>query len=157
MPVVMVDAWITGHPSGHVYDTIADFARYPELVDTVRSVQVGPAAPDGSVISSWSVLFRNGILRWREVDWFDREALCIRFEQTEGEFDVFRGDWRLEPEDDGVRLIFRAEFDFGVESLAPILNPVATRVLTESMRTILLGLFGQDAVHFPTAAAVSGA
>ncbi|MEQ4305047.1 SRPBCC family protein [Plantactinospora sp. B6F1] len=148
MPLVIVDAQITGHRVEQVYDTVADFARYPELVDTVRSVEVDPPEPDGSVASTWSVLFRNGILRWREVDRFDRDALRIWFEQTEGEFDVFRGEWSLKPDRDVVRLLFQAEFDFGVASLAPIIDPVATRVLTESMQTILRGLFGPDSVRF---------
>jgi ribosome-associated toxin RatA of RatAB toxin-antitoxin module len=157
MPEVIVTALVAGHTAGEVYDTISDFARYPELVDTVRSVQVGSPLPDGSVPSDWSVRFRNGILRWSEVDWFDRQALRIHFEQTDGEFDVFRGDWVLDDRGGaGVRLSFRAEFDFGVASLAPIIDPVAVRVLTESMRTILVGLFGPAAVDFSPTAPAAG-
>ena len=148
MPLVIVAARITGHSIEGVYDRVADFARYPELVETVRSVEVGPAAADGSVSSSWSVVFRNGVLRWREKDWFDRERLVIRFEQTEGEFDVFHGDWRMGSGPDGIHLRFQADFDFGVASLAPIIDPVAIRVLTESMQTILTGLFGPESVRF---------
>jgi ribosome-associated toxin RatA of RatAB toxin-antitoxin module len=149
MPEVVVEAVVSGHTPDQVYETVSDFARYPDLVDTVMSVEVDPPLADGSVPSEWRVRFRNGILRWRELDWFDRRELAIRFEQTEGEFDVFRGDWRLEPAGDAVRLRFRAEFDFGVASLASIIDPVAIRVLTESMRTILAGLFGAGMVAFP--------
>lgn len=148
MPDVTVAALVAGHSADRVYDTISDFSRYPELVDTVVSVHVSDPLPDGAVRSDWEVLFRNGVLRWREVDWFDREGLTIRFEQTEGEFDVFRGSWRLQERDGGILMIFHAEFDFGVASLAPIIDPVAVRVLTESMRTILVGLFGPDSVDF---------
>lgn len=153
MPEVAVAALVTGHTTVHIFDTISDFARYPELVETVKTVEVEPALPDGSVPSEWRVYFRNGILHWREVDWFDREALTIRFEQTDGEFDVFCGEWRLEEAGDAhrVRLEFRAEFDFGVDSLASIIDPVAVRVLTESIQQIVAGLFGPDAVDFTAA------
>jgi ribosome-associated toxin RatA of RatAB toxin-antitoxin module len=148
MPEVTVEALVTGHTADHVYETICDFARYPELVDTVLAVEVDDPLPDGSVHSDWEVAFRNGVLRWREVDWFDRAGLAIRFVQTDGEFDVFRGGWRLREVGDAVFLAFHAEFDFGVASLASIIDPVAIRVLTESMRTILVGLFGTGSVNF---------
>lgn len=151
MPEITVAACIARHTGEQVYDRISDFARYPELVDTVQEVKVEEPLPDGSVPSEWKVLFRNGILRWQEVDWFDREGLTIRFEQTEGEFDVFRGDWLLRETGDDVLLRFTAEFDFGVASLASIIDPVAIRVLSESIHTILVGLFGVDAVDFDAA------
>jgi ribosome-associated toxin RatA of RatAB toxin-antitoxin module len=148
MPEVTVEALVAGHSADQIYDTISDFTRYPELVDTVLAVRVDDPLPDGSVPSDWKVAFRNGILRWREVDWFDRADLAIRFEQIDGEFDTFRGDWRLRETGGDVLLAFHAEFDFGVASLASIIDPVAVRVLTESMRTILVGLFGADSVNF---------
>lgn len=149
MPDVTVEALVRGQTADRIFDTISDFTRYPDLVETVRTVVVHPRLPDGSVPSEWKVFFRNGILHWKEVDWFDREALTIRFEQTEGEFDVFCGGWRLAPTgDDAIRVTFQAEFDFGVASLASIIDPVAVRVLTESVQEIIRGLFGTDAVDF---------
>lgn len=150
MPKITVQALVSEHTTVQIFDRISNFARYPELVESVRSVDVEAPQPDGSVPSEWQVYFRNGILHWREVDWFDREALSIRFEQTDGEFDVFQGEWRLEEtgEDGRVRLTFAAEFDFGVDSLASIINPVAVRVLTESIEQIVSGLFGANAVEF---------
>ena len=41
-----------------------------------------------------------------------------------------------------VRVVFTADFDFGVPSLASIIDPVAERVLVETITEILRGLFG---------------
>jgi Polyketide cyclase / dehydrase and lipid transport len=102
---------------------------------------------DGTVRSSWEVEFRNGLLRWTEEDWFRRDQLRLDFNQIEGDFDEFYGSWVLEPEPDGVRATLIVDFDFGVPSLASIVEPVAERVLTDVTHQILLGLFG-DRVDF---------
>ncbi|HSV80065.1 MAG TPA: SRPBCC family protein [Ramlibacter sp.] len=141
---VEIRAFIRGLSAHTVFDTLADFRHYTELVDVVRSVEVKPQ-PDGTALSSWVVEFRNGLLRWTEQDWFRREALRLDFNQIEGDFDEFYGGWVLEPEADGVRTALIADFDFGVPSLASIVEPVAERVLTDVTQQILVGLFGSRA------------
>jgi ribosome-associated toxin RatA of RatAB toxin-antitoxin module len=132
---------------GTAFATISDFGRYPALVpDVVRSVTVEPAGPGEPVVSAWEVFFRNGILSWTEVDVLHPETATIDFEQTVGDFEEFSGGWRLTPfvgsGTAGVRVVFAAEFDFGVPSLASIVDPVAERVLVETITEILRGLFG---------------
>lgn len=138
---VEIRAFIRGLSADAVFDTLADFRHYTELVDVVRSVEVIPQ-PDGTVHSDWVVEFRNGLLRWTEQDWFRRDALRLDFKQIEGDFDEFYGGWVLVPETDGVRAALIADFDFGVPSLASIVEPVAERVLTDVTQQILVGLFG---------------
>lgn len=136
------------------FDTISDFARYPLLVpDVVRSVVVAPVVRGEPVVSAWEVYFRNGILTWTETDWLHPETATIDFSQTEGDFEAFSGGWRLTPLGDGkgVHVEFVADFDFGVPSLASIIDPVAERVLTETIIAILRGLF--DVVRTDPAAA----
>src|SRR6185436_13237345 len=97
---------------------------------------------DGQARSSWVVEFRSGLLRWTEEDWFRRDQLRLDFRQTEGDFEEFYGGWVIETVPNGVRTALIADFDFGVPSLASIVEPVADRVLTEVTQLILLGLFG---------------
>ncbi|MEU0108424.1 SRPBCC family protein [Streptomyces sp. NPDC006251] len=144
MQSVTIDALIHNRAAAEVFDTVSDFARYPALVEAVRAVRVDPPTTDGALPSHWEVYFRNGILRWSESDRLDRENLTITFEQTEGDFDVFRGEWILTADGEDTVLSFRSEFDFGVPSLASIIDPVAIRVLTENMEFILLGLFDEQ-------------
>jgi ribosome-associated toxin RatA of RatAB toxin-antitoxin module len=133
------------------FTTIADFGRYPELVpDVVRSVAVEPAAPGAPFLSAWEVFFRNGILAWTETDVLRPEAATIEFEQTVGDFEEFSGRWVLNERSGPaggagpvqVGVVFTADFDFGVPSLASIVDPVAERVLVETITEILRGLFG---------------
>ncbi len=138
---VEIRAFIRGLSPDTVFDTLADFRHYTELVDVVRSVDVQRQA-DGTVLSSWVVEFRNGLLRWTEQDWFRRDALRLDFQQIEGDFDEFSGGWVLEPVAEGVHAALIADFDFGVPSLASIIEPVAERVLTDVTQQILVGLFG---------------
>ncbi len=138
---VEVHAFIRDVDADTVFDTLADFTHYARLVDVVRSVELDRPA-DGPARSSWVVEFRSGLLRWTEEDWFRRDELRLDFNQTEGDFEEFYGGWVLEPEPGGVKTALIADFDFGVPSLASIVEPVAERVLTEVTQLILLGLFG---------------
>jgi ribosome-associated toxin RatA of RatAB toxin-antitoxin module len=137
------------------FERISDFARYPDLVDVVRSVTVHPASPGALEHSDWEVYFRNGILRWSEADRKDGGSRSITFEQTHGDFDSFRGSWSIAAADadcaDGAdcadcAVTFRTEFDFGIPSLAGILDPIAERVFKETIARVLAGLFGSVAV-----------
>jgi ribosome-associated toxin RatA of RatAB toxin-antitoxin module len=141
MQTVRIEAFVLDSTATEVYETVIDFTRYPDLVETVREVVAEPAAEDGSIVSHWAVNFRNGVLRWTEVDTFDRLNLISRFTQVTGDFDVFEGEWAVRQEGGDTFVVFHGEFDFGVPTLASIIDPVAVRVLTESMREILLGLF----------------
>lgn len=120
---------------------ITEFGRYPEFVDEVRSVVV--RSDEGGVMTSeWDILFRNGPLRWAEVDYIRPEDHSVVFEQTSGDFDVFRGSWQVQPAEDGCRVTFETTFDFGIPSLAGVLEPIASKVLKEAIGTIVYRLLG---------------
>ncbi|GAB2819330.1 type II toxin-antitoxin system RatA family toxin [Streptomyces daliensis] len=128
-----------------VYERVKQFARYPDLVPEVRSV-VTHEITEGRATSDWEVYFRNGILRWSEADEFDRNALTIDFAQLDGDFELFTGTWRISATERGARVDFQADFDFGMPSLQGILDPVAERVIRETIARIVLGLFGTGTV-----------
>ncbi|MEV6752683.1 SRPBCC family protein [Streptomyces sp. NPDC051214] len=145
MRSVDVTIGVPGIAAEAVYDRVAEFARYPELSPVVLSVTVHDLS-DTEETSAWEVYFRNGILRWTESDHFDRPALTITFTQLDGDFEVFEGTWRITAASGEVRVGFRAAFDFGIPSLAGILEPVAERVIKETIAQVVLGLFPSGAV-----------
>ncbi len=147
MRQVEFSALIDRKDPGSVFDTLADYARYAELVDEVYSVTL-EFRPDGTATSSWEVEFRGGLLRWTEENWFHRDRLQMGFRQVEGDFAEFSGSWLIEPDKDVVIAKLDIEFDFGIPTLAKMVEPVAERVLIDMTRQILLGLFG-DHVQFP--------
>jgi ribosome-associated toxin RatA of RatAB toxin-antitoxin module len=124
------------------YERIRQFERYPELTDAVEQVNVHPADADGSVLSQWTVHFRSGLLRWEERDRFWPADRTVSFEQTSGDFAIFIGSWRADPHPDGAEVTFAAQFDLGIPTLAPILDPVARSALRSNVLLILHGLLG---------------
>lgn len=124
------------------YRRLIDFDRYPELTSTVRSVDVAPGDADDVLLSSWAVDFRGGILHWTERDSLDRRARVLSFEQVVGDLDVFAGRWHVLPDGEGCRVLFDAELDMGIPSLAAIIDPIARNALRDNVLLILSGLLG---------------
>jgi ribosome-associated toxin RatA of RatAB toxin-antitoxin module len=121
-------------------DLIADFARFPSLADDVRSVARGD---DGS---QWTVNFRRGLMRWHETETVSPTDLRIDFAQTEGDFAEFHGSWRLTPVIGGATVVFDVTWDFGIESMAGLMDPIAERVIKRVVVSVLSGLFGEITV-----------
>ncbi len=129
-----------------VFDGVLRWERYPELAPHVRATTVHGTYPDPVCGSSWELYFRSGLLRWTERDEFLRDELEIRFEQSDGDFDVFAGTWRFAQRDDDVTVEFAADFDFGITSLEGILDPIAERVIRETIAWAVTGLFARTEI-----------
>jgi hypothetical protein len=151
-------------PASDVYRTLADFERYPQLSDTVRSVTISEVCANLTV-SHWEVNFRAGVLRWTEEDTFDPAALRITFRQLEGDIELFDGSWECEdaarggPDDAcGSEIVFAARLDMGIPSLADALEPIAARTLIDNVVSIVRGLVGSaELVSSEVAVPVSSA
>ena len=122
------------------YASIADFTRFPSLADDVRSVV---ADAEGS---QWTVNFRRGLLRWHETETVSPADLRIDFARTEGDFAEFHGSWRLTPILGGATVVFDVTWDFGIESMAGLMDPIAERVIKRVVCDVLSGLFGEITV-----------
>lgn len=149
MREVTIESLVAGGDADSVFARLSDFPRYADYTDAVREVRVERA--EGKTLTSfWSVNFRNGVLCWTERDEIVPERGLIGFEQIDGDFDRFTGSWRVTQDDDGVRVVFAAEFDLGMPSLGEIVDPIAERALDENVRIILRGLLGDDIVFRTT-------
>lgn len=140
---VRLEALVPQADAGTVFERIRDFPRYADYTDAVREVRID-RADGGQVSSTWSVNFRNGVLCWSERDYVDADRLHIDFEQIDGDFDRFDGSWLVGQTGDKVTVVFVAEFDLGMPSLAAIIDPIAERALRENMEAILRGLLGEE-------------
>lgn len=138
---VELTARIRDQKAEAVFDAVIRWEKYPELAPHVNATTVHAAYPAADASSSWELHFRSGLLRWTEADSFAREDLEVRFEQTDGDFDSFTGSWALSQQGDDVTVRFHADFDFGIPSLEGILDPIAERVIKETVAWALTGLF----------------
>ena len=141
MRTVLLRLYVPGKSAGEVYQTLADFERYPELSNAVRSVAVTRMS-ENRTVSTWEVTFRAGLLRWTEEDTFDSDALSIVFHQLEGDAAVFDGSWQCVDAADGSEIVFAARLDMGIPSLADALEPIAARTLIDNIASIVRGLVG---------------
>jgi uncharacterized membrane protein len=141
MRTVVLRLHVSDKPASEVYQTLADFERYPELSDAVQSVAVTEMS-ENHTVSHWEVTFRAGLLRWTEEDTFDPGALSITFRQLEGDAAVFDGSWQCVDSAPGSEIVFSARLDMGIPSLADALEPIAARTLIDNIVSIVRGLVG---------------
>lgn len=142
---VELDAVVRSVAAETVFANVIQFSRYPDLAPHIASAIVHQTVPGPTGRSSWELRFRSGLLRWTECERFLREELRVEFEQTSGDFEDFAGCWALRQDGPDTALHFQADFDFGIASLAGILDPIAERVIGESVARVVVGMF--DEVH----------
>ncbi|MFE4538984.1 type II toxin-antitoxin system RatA family toxin [Streptomyces scopuliridis] len=138
---VELKALVPSEDARTVFESVIKWERYPELAPHVRTTTVHATLPAAECGSSWELDFRSGLLRWTERDEFSLEDLTARFEQTDGDFDSFTGLWTLRQEGADVAVDFEADFDFGIPSLQGILDPIAERVIKESVAWAVTGMY----------------
>ena len=138
---VEISGLVPAQNTEKVFDSVRRWENYPQLAPHVNKTTVHATLPETDCSSSWELHFRSGLLRWTEQDVFAPEQGEIRFEQTDGDFDSFTGTWAITQEGDDVKVTFQADFDFGIPSLEGILDPIAERVIKETVAWALTGLF----------------
>jgi ribosome-associated toxin RatA of RatAB toxin-antitoxin module len=141
MRSVQLDMTVLDRPAATVYTVLADFSRYPEFSPAVRTVTITKSGARSSV-SRWEVNFRKGVLCWVEEDTFDPDRNHIDFRQLEGDVAHFEGSWTCTDTAEGTRVVFAADLDMGIPTLADALEPIAVRTLIDNTQAIVGGLFG---------------
>jgi len=140
---VELAAVIRNTPAETVFDRIVRFDRYPDLAPHLQSTTVHATVPEPVGSSSWELHFRSGLLRWTEEERFRKDELTVDFEQLSGDFDEFSGAWTLRAQGADTALHFQADFDFGIPSLEGILDPIAERVIKETVAWVVVGMFDE--------------
>jgi ribosome-associated toxin RatA of RatAB toxin-antitoxin module len=135
MPVVHTEVEVPGVPLTRVWDAVADFERYPETMRDVLEVRV-LSRTERRARSDWRVLLNGSELTWTEDDVFEPEHRIV-FDQVEGDLEVFRGEWVLEQRAGLVVVKLAVEFDLGIPSLAPLLDPIGVRAIMVNSRNML--------------------
>jgi len=138
VPIVETGTDISGVALERVWEVVSTFERYPETMVDVIGVDWIQRAGDRGV-SAWRVLLNGSELTWTETDEF-HPCSRIDFEQLEGDLEVWRGAWELEPGGSGVRVSLKVEFDLGVPSLAAIMDPLGIRAIRSNSHAMLAAI-----------------
>ncbi len=158
---VELEATVRGAQALAVLTELVRFDRYPDLAPHVRATEVHETLPAAKGSSSWELHFRSGLLRWTEEETYDLEALTVAFTQDDGDFDAFDGLWSFTQDGADTTVRFTADFDFGIPSMEGILDPIAERVIRETVAWAIDGSFPEvsfagDLRLQPAAAATPG-
>lgn len=147
MRSILLRVGISAADLGAAFSAIAAFDGFPALAEDVRTVIFHPANdPARPRVADWVMNFRRGLMRWTERESLDPAALRIDFALTDGDFEEFSGSWQLVPTPGGADVRFAVTYDFGIESLVGIMDPIAERVIKRAVCAVLTGLFGEISI-----------
>lgn len=135
-PVVTESHVLDGCDADTVFARLSDFEKLAAIVDDVERIEITRISA-GEQISSWGVFFRRGVMQWRERDFIDPQSRTIFFSLIDGDLAFLEGQWSVDPHEAGCVITFRSEFDFGIPSMAAMLNPLAERELRRNNRAII--------------------
>lgn len=146
MPTVTSSIEIAGSTVERVWAALCDFESYPETMRDVLEVQMLERGESFSC-SAWRVLLNGSELTWTERDVYDPPHR-IAFEQLDGDLELYRGAWTVTPLDEGrVRVDLEIEFDLGIPSLAPLLDPIGVQAIRANSAAMLAAIDGRSAVE----------
>lgn len=135
MPKVKTELLMPTSDVETVWDVVSAFDEYPKTMSSVIAVEFQERS-ESQAVTSWTVSLNDSELSWVERDVFEPHRR-ISFESIDGDLEVFRGEWLLEPVDGGVSVSFEVEFDLGIPSLAEVLDPIGADALRENSMSML--------------------
>ncbi len=136
MPRVEVCRVVSGQ-IGAVWDTVSKIQNYPQFMPSVRSVEILEGDHHTSTRSRWSVLLRESIMEWTELDRYLKDQGRIEFCQTAGDLEMLQGSWQLNSVEGGTEIKLAMEFKIGIPSIEELLTPIAVSALEENCQIML--------------------
>lgn len=135
MPKVETSLTISDIKLEILWENICSFEKYPKFMKDVIDVK---CFGEDENLSSWKVLLNGSELTWIEKDYFYPYKKIV-FEQTEGDLEVYKGEWAIQYDEltceATVTLVI--EFDLGIPSLEDMLNPIGIKAIKSNSNQML--------------------
>jgi ribosome-associated toxin RatA of RatAB toxin-antitoxin module len=127
------------------WDVVADVARFPELMESVRVIEIlsSTVRDDGctEAVVGWEIELEESVLRWVEREVRDPVTHTVLFDQVSGDLEQFRGHWAIRPGDGGGTVVsLEVDFEIGFPLLRDVLNPFAVSAIENNSLTMLRSL-----------------
>ncbi len=149
MPIVKTTVQIPETDLATVWRVVRDFEQYPSRMPDVVAVSYLSGSTNSTENESeWKVLLNGSELTWTERDFFEPND-SIRFEQIEGDLEVWQGLWTLSEQGNHIIVDLEVEFDLGIPSLAEILNPVAVQAIRSNSLQMLSAIKEYSVISAP--------
>jgi ribosome-associated toxin RatA of RatAB toxin-antitoxin module len=143
MPQVEVEL-VANAPLDKVYGIAKEIERFPDWMPDVESITV-LSRQGGTVTSRWVGVvqeFKRKI-RWTEEDTWDDSQRKVVFRATEGDWDVYEGEWSFFPEEDKTRMHMRLNYEFNVPLIGPLIKGILKKLIEKNSRQMLQALARQ--------------
>ena len=120
---------------------------FPDFMPDVESVEVLERRDDGYTRIAWvgwaRVASINKQIRWTEDAWWDPASLTSRFEQVEGDYKHYRGDWAFTPSAGGALIRLTVDFDLGLPLIGPMIVKLLDNVMQKNIDGMLSAIKGR--------------
>ncbi|MDO5575642.1 MAG: SRPBCC family protein, partial [Fibrobacter sp.] len=112
-----------------IWDQIRSYHKYSEFVPCIESIIQENSCPS---ISEWIINIDGAPLSWQQLDSFESQNGCLKFELTNGDFDQLYGQWNVEPtsEPNQFRISLQLEYSLGIPVIEDILGNIIQEKLT---------------------------
>ena len=136
MGIVISEIDINSDPQ-KVFKIASQVEKFPDYMPDVKKVELIYRNDDGHSRSSWVALAKiasiNKEIKWIEDEWWDLSTLSSRFEQVEGDYKHYSGDWAFTKTESGTHVKLTVDYDLGL----PLIGPMILKLLDNLTRNNL--------------------
>jgi ribosome-associated toxin RatA of RatAB toxin-antitoxin module len=118
------------------YAIITDVARYPDYMPSVEALDI-LSQNENRLVTRWDAYIDDAPVQWMQAITCLEDQKEMRFEATEGDFDVFRGKWSVSRSGDQVNLHLNMEYRLGIPVIEAVLGPILKEKLDANARALL--------------------
>lgn len=141
MPTVIAAADVNA-PLDQVYALARNIEAFPQFMPDVQEVEILEQRPDGYQRSRWVGIVKEfkRTITWTEEDHWDEATHSCTFEQTEGDFSVYRGSWRFEEAVVGTHAELTVEYEYDVPLIGALIKALLQRKMQENCDNMLAAI-----------------
>jgi len=141
MPTVIAVADIAA-PLDPVYRLSRDIEAFPQFMPDVQEVEILERRDDGYQKSRWVGIVKEfkRTISWTEEDHWDDVNHSCAFEQTEGDFSVYRGAWRFNEAGGTTHVELELEYEYDVPLIGNLIKALLKRKMQENCDNMLAAI-----------------
>jgi ribosome-associated toxin RatA of RatAB toxin-antitoxin module len=118
------------------YAIMTDVAHYPEYMPSVEALKI-LAQNENQLMTRWDAHIDGAPVRWVQIITCLETQREMHFEATEGDFDVFRGQWAVSVSEGQIKLQLTIEYRIGIPVIEAVLGPVLKEKVDANAKAML--------------------
>jgi uncharacterized membrane protein len=125
-------------PVDRVYQIARDIEKFPEFMDDVESVEILEQTPEKQV-SKWGSIIKefNRTITWTEADYWDDAARTCRWEQLEGDFTRYEGEWQFVSDGEGTIARLTIDYEYTVPLIGALIQGLLLKKMQANVQSML--------------------